>query len=482
MKRQSCFMVCCILSILVLAVGCSHGRGKEETNAAAGAEDSRQTLTIPEEQTLRIYFGEISYGLSPFSCSGERDRMWMQLQYSTLGQIADITEQQDGENTIYTIALQEGIKTADGEELGGDDVLFNLYLRYDMGYYGSEEAAQLPVEGIMEYRYDAGDDAGIKKRKKQIARILQSPSGALKQRIVRLIIEPVLEQELKWLEDIWQRDGSDLIKNRKKQSFQSALEAFVYFYSCNPKYKQGNKTREQVLSDIQKQYGWDYKELSEVTGEDYGSRAESLALEMLSDEKHITSIRGIQKTDENTICIAVERQEQTDRIALEKMLLVPLSEYGSRELFLPEEGCFGFLPGQASEVQAQDWKEKKGTGPYYLQAQEGEDYWFCRNVDYWRGKPATEYLSLSTSSVRETGILSCLEKMCEGELDICWVPALTEEEQAETAARLQEAPCQYLIDVRKGMLFQTETVNAPSLPEEEGAKAFWEEIDKVRKN
>jgi len=62
----------------------------------------------------------------------------------------DITE--DGDNTVYTFVLKNGIKFADGHPLTMEDVLFNYYVYLDPVYTGSSTLYSTKILGLGDYR------------------------------------------------------------------------------------------------------------------------------------------------------------------------------------------------------------------------------------------------------------------------------------------------------------------------------------------
>ena len=62
----------------------------------------------------------------------------------------DIVE--NGDTTVYTFVLKNGIKFSDGEPLTMEDVLFNYYVYLDPVYTGSNTLYSTDIVGLAEYR------------------------------------------------------------------------------------------------------------------------------------------------------------------------------------------------------------------------------------------------------------------------------------------------------------------------------------------
>ncbi|MBR5285641.1 MAG: hypothetical protein IKU30_01965 [Clostridia bacterium] len=66
--------------------------------------------------------------------------------------VKDYDVVEDGENTVYTFVLKNGIKFSDGHPLTMEDVLFNYYVYLDPVYTGSNTLYSTDIIGLSEYR------------------------------------------------------------------------------------------------------------------------------------------------------------------------------------------------------------------------------------------------------------------------------------------------------------------------------------------
>ncbi len=66
--------------------------------------------------------------------------------------VKDYEETKQGENTLYTFVLKNGITFSDGVPLTMNDVLFNMYVYLDPAYTGSTTMYSTKIVGLQEYR------------------------------------------------------------------------------------------------------------------------------------------------------------------------------------------------------------------------------------------------------------------------------------------------------------------------------------------
>ncbi len=66
--------------------------------------------------------------------------------------VKDYDVVENGENTVYTFVLKNGIKFSDGHPLTMEDVLFNYYVYLDPVYTGSNTLYSTDIIGLSEYR------------------------------------------------------------------------------------------------------------------------------------------------------------------------------------------------------------------------------------------------------------------------------------------------------------------------------------------
>ncbi len=81
----------------------------------------------------------------------------------------DFESNQNGDTTVYTFVLKNGIKFSDGHPLTMEDVLFNLYVYLDPVYTGSATIYSTDIQGLAAYRYQQpGLSAGDKGNEDEI--------------------------------------------------------------------------------------------------------------------------------------------------------------------------------------------------------------------------------------------------------------------------------------------------------------------------
>ena len=66
--------------------------------------------------------------------------------------VKDYDVVENGDKTVYTFVLKNGIKFSDGQPLTMEDVLFNYYVYLDPVYTGSNTLYSTDIVGLAEYR------------------------------------------------------------------------------------------------------------------------------------------------------------------------------------------------------------------------------------------------------------------------------------------------------------------------------------------
>ncbi len=66
--------------------------------------------------------------------------------------VKDYDVKEDGDNTVYTFVIKNGIKFSDGHPLTMEDILFNYYVYLDPVYTGSNTLYSTDIIGLNEYR------------------------------------------------------------------------------------------------------------------------------------------------------------------------------------------------------------------------------------------------------------------------------------------------------------------------------------------
>lgn len=338
-------------------------------------EDDKKTEENPgdKEKQLEdkvVVKGDISENITPFNYSTTADKYLLDLCYAGIGNIKDrkcinkdITNNYDKKKdiTTYTVKLNEDVENASGQKITADDLIFNYYLRADIGYTGSGSIAGLPVVGLEEYRYGTRN---IPSMKKKISKKLKKPDKRTAWLIKKNIIRPVIEKEYKWVCSLYKQEMYDYITDK----YPRKKDLFVYFFAYGTNYKTKGKTTKKVINDVIKSYGTDYNKLGKITSENYRKKAENIALYVIQSDKkfkfHIKNISGIKKIDDYTVEIKVEGKRKAGYInKLCNMYIVSMDSWGNSSLF---DGVnkFGFKRGRADVVLKNKSIKGDETGNY----------------------------------------------------------------------------------------------------------------------
>ncbi len=323
------------------------------------------------EDTIVIK-GDISKNITPFSYKTTADQYLLDLCYAGLCETKDrkcissnISHSYNRKKdiTTYHITLDEEWKNASGENITADDVLFNYYIRADVGYTYDGSIANLPVVGLQEYRYGIKNIAAMKKK---ISKKLKHPDKKTAALIKKNIIRPVLEEEYKWVCSLYGQEMYDYITDK----YPRKKDLFVYFFAYGTNYKTKGKNAQKVINDVIKSYGTNYVKLGKVTGENYRKRAENIALYSIQNNKkfkyRVKNISGIKKINSHAVEIAVKGKRKPGFInRLGSLYITSIKSWGNSAMF---DGVskFGFRRSKADGILKKKKIAKDETGNYAI--------------------------------------------------------------------------------------------------------------------
>lgn len=315
--------------------------------------------------------GDISENVTPFNYKTTADQYLLDLCYAGLCKMKDrrcisknVSSSYDKKRKVtkYRITLDENQKNASGEAITADDVLFNYYLRADVGYTADGNIATLPIIGLQEYRYGIKNTAAMKRK---ISRKLKNPDKATAALIRKNIIKPVLEEEYKWVCSLYGQEMYDYITDK----YPRKKDLFVYFFAYGTDYKTKGKNVKKVINDVIKSYGTNYVRLGKVTGENYRKKAENIALYSIQNNSkkfkyRVKNISGIKKLNNQTVEITVKGKRKFNFVnRLCNMYIVSIKSWGNHAAF---DGVsrFGFKRGSADEILKKKNIAGNETGNY----------------------------------------------------------------------------------------------------------------------
>lgn len=355
-----------------------NSRETESDETVATAEGMKDDEGVPEdkkdddlEEEIAVE-GDISENITPFHYKTTADQYLLDMCYAGLWESEDrkcissnisYSYDKNTKNTTFRITLGDNAVNAKGERITVDDILFNCYLRADIGYTADNGISDIPIVGIQEYRYGTKN---IKSVKKQISGKLKNPDKRTAALIRDNIIRPVLEKEYDWVCSLYGKEMYDYITDK----YPKKKDLFVYFFAYGTQYKTKGKKIQKVINDVIKSYGTDYEKLGKITGEDYRKQAENIALYVIQSDKkfkyHTKKITGIKRISDSIVEITVKGKRKKGFInRLCNMYIVSMKAWGDESLF-NGISSFGFKRGRADEIIKNKTISGDETGNYYI--------------------------------------------------------------------------------------------------------------------
>lgn len=276
--------------------------------------------------------------------------------------IADVTlDDSDKTKLVCTITAGEKATFSDGTPVTADDIIFSMYVYADNDYEGWSAFGISEIDGLKNYKYGNTLAENITITEEQLDKALAEPDEELQNLIKEKIIIPILEDEYKWIQRAYKDAayvGTEI--GQYIGLYPEAKDLFAFLYSIDKNYNSKQvSSGEQVLEDIKKQYGYDYKTLSDVIGEiDLTTTARRCAEEVAtrnilkaSGGEMVDNIRGIKKIDERTVQITINSQEDPQVRSTLGIYVAPLHYYGNTAKYDPDNNKFGFIRNDLDSVR-----------------------------------------------------------------------------------------------------------------------------------
>ena len=105
-------------------------------------------------------------------------------EHAVVSKAHDVKESADGNDTVYTFVIKNGLKFSDGVPLTINDVLFNMYEYLDPVYTGSSTMYSVKIKGLTQYRTQTYASGGGTAEEEAISR---SAAGLARMRRQELI-------------------------------------------------------------------------------------------------------------------------------------------------------------------------------------------------------------------------------------------------------------------------------------------------------
>ena len=341
------------------------------------------------------------------------------------------------EDNCFQFTLDENIYFSDGVNLTADDVIFTMYVLADPAYDGTSSFAELPIEGLKEYRgsmqhkwkvilKDLVDDKKSKSYTKQDKTDLMHAFEEAGLEYTRNIVSGCVEN--------FANDYSDFVLDlspdalMENEGYQIAFSQYIWDYSSG--YGEdglwydiaGNAydlintfpTIESYWQLIFDKHGYDisdqginYEKIGDIDFED-------VLLDIINEKyPHLItatmdggsadSISGIQKTGIYSFSISLT-EVSPEVLGDFGIYIAPLHHYGSREEYKYSENKFGFVKGDLAEIKSK-LSEPKGAGAYVFdKTMANGEIHLSRNTLYYKGCPNVENLIL-TSDLKNADIV-----------------------------------------------------------------------------
>lgn len=437
-QRVRMIFVLCLLGWSVLAGGCSdlkREKGQEGREAVLREHSAQPEAT--DSAVMRCYLGEIQKDLTPFIPDSKADRRFLSLVYQQMGEsdgytIETLRDTPEQGHTVYRI------RSSDRREcLGADELIWNLYLRCQTGYFGLDEINRMAIMGLEEYQFGASGKQ-LRNRKKTIKEKREMLCKKYRKEIQKKIIRPALEREYHWVESLYE----DSSQNKLTKKYPKPAALFVRYFAPNTDYAVKKKGRERVLCDVVRQYQGDTKRLSRATGDHYEAAMRGLLIEKLWKEQAAGTgnIRGIRKIDSRTIEVETTLYQRKDRKRLESIYL--LSRGSQEDVY--REG-----------------KLSHHTGRYEV-AEKTKDGWLLSADHIEKG---------SVAKIRvQTGkycAADCVRNIQSNTWDLAVIKDRLPEEKDETKAALEKGNARWSVAALGAVLYNPQIINATAAQEDD---------------
>ena len=403
MKRSKKIMSAFLTGTIVAGMAGSMTYAAEDTPLVVGVTNFNEKFSplfaeqIYDQDVCDIIFPWLlpldRSGLPVWNGIDGETREYNGTEYTYYG-MADVTMTRNEETneTIYNFKLRDDIYFTDGVNLTADDVIFTLYAFCDPSYDGNQTLYSQNIKGLKNYR--ANSTAAESVTDEKVAQTLEEMPEELEAQIQSEVITPLLTSEMSWAEENY--EGYDM---------SSAIELFVAFYTLDESYDPGDKTEEEVISDIAAMYGADYATLGANYGDEetLASQANQVASDYLVEQmresgegEEVANIEGIKKLGDYEVEITINGYDATTPYRL-NIGVLPLHYYGDESQYDYENNQFGFTRGDLSKMR-ELMTQPLGYGPYKFVKYENKIVYLEANEDYFLGAPKTKNVQLKETA------------------------------------------------------------------------------------
>ena len=364
-----------------------------------------------------------SYEFSPFSAKTPLELSAVSMTHQTLiatsdGNIiydayskgigiADIERKVTDTQTVCTVRLGEDIYFADGTRMTAKDVLFSMYVYGNIDYEGWSLFGESKLDGLREHQFATNSTLIKEVSETEVETALATETELLHNEIVL----PALRREASRIRTVYSDPSFE--DKALLEKYPEAWRLFEYYYSLDKskdmsEYACACGDWDEVVTQIAKMYGGDYRTLGEKTGEDYSAKARRAVYNKLmwdkmgvweSDRKSNGAIRGIDMLDEFTLEITVNSTDEKDLLPVLGIFVAPCEYYSKNDgvtfyEFGDEE--YFFISFEAVAESYNLSAEPMGAGEYVMtKYNAGAKYLeFTRNPYYYPESEGERYVRL----------------------------------------------------------------------------------------
>ena len=290
----------------------------------------------------------------------------------------------DPAGAIYTFQLKPGLTFSDGHPITADDIIFTFKCMASPAYGGLAALHTLPIQGIMEYRYDDPD--------------FQAKLDDIKARSEIVTEEELYEACFIQASDDFEVDTPEVL-----------IEEFGL--EIDPALSPGSaQFKQAVVEATVEVYMRDYSAyfIPDIQNEKEQRLTNEYVSENIAGGVKVTDIAGIEKVDDLTVRVTTEGVDPTAEEQL-AVLIMPEHYYG--------EGI--------TKVDFDAIKQKSqapmGGGPYIFESFNNNVLTMRSNPSYYRGEPNIERLrfividATDQEAAAASGIVDAIEVSCTPE-------------------------------------------------------------------
>lgn len=419
----------------------------EERREVWAISKGKSTVTGGTKGTLKLYAGELSGRATAFHWETAGDQRVLSLLYQKVSDLAEVTWQKRGKGAVYRIRLKKDVMDSDGKLVTADTLLYNYYMRCQTGYQGDDEIDSMSIRGLCAYRYGVSGDK-LRQRKKKVKQAIRRPDKKLRKQVVKELVIPVLYKEYYWVKTLYYNKSAKKLCDR----YPEPVQLFAYYYAPDTSYTGKGKTVKQAVYDIAKQYGTNLEHLAEMTGTDYGTKLQGLAIQYFWPGRAAGEgkVQGIQKLDDRTVQIETTKYRESDRKKLQNIYVV------TRQLLQDASG------ENESEIKMgrSDAGLPVGTGAYIFQEKENDMLRLQVNSYYER-----EAVNPTQIVVRNGDLTAsqCIRSVCDGTLDMACIWERAAYEKKEISRTMKKGDALWESALLGGLVYHPGRVNATTI-------------------